>query len=134
MTARASRMSFMVVLAVASACAAPQKKDLSKFVSANPRSIVVVPVVNKTIDVDAADYFLSTLPVPLAERGYYVFPVNMVKRLLEDDGLSDASVVHAAALLPNPPFAPVRLADAVDQPERPDARRARCGRRRVRLR
>ena len=45
---------------------------------------------------DAADFFLSTLPVPLAERGYYVFPVNLVKRLLEDDGLSDATLVHSA--------------------------------------
>jgi hypothetical protein len=32
----------------------------------------------------------------VAERGYYVFPVNLVKRLLEDDGLSDAGLVHAA--------------------------------------
>ena len=31
-----------------------------------------------------------------AERGYYVFPVNMVKRVLEDDGLSDADLVHNA--------------------------------------
>jgi hypothetical protein len=52
--------------------------------------------VNKSVDVDAADYFLSTLPVPLAERGYYVFPVNLVKRVLEDDGLADAAMVEAA--------------------------------------
>jgi hypothetical protein len=81
---------------VASGCATAQKKDLSKFVSYSPRSILVVPVVNKSVDVDAADYFLSTLTVPLAERGYYVFPVNLVKRMLEDDGLSDAALVHGA--------------------------------------
>ena len=63
---------------------------------ARPRSILVVPVVNDSMDVTAADYFLSTVPVPLAERGYYVFPVNLVKRLLEDDGLADASLVHGA--------------------------------------
>jgi hypothetical protein len=34
--------------------------------------------------------------MPVAERGYYVFPVNAVKRVLEDDGLSDAGMVHAA--------------------------------------
>ena len=85
-----------VLLAVlAAACAGPRApKDYSKLVSANPRSILVVPVVNKSVDVDAADYFLSTLSVPLAERGYYVFPVNAVKRMLEDDGLSDAALVH----------------------------------------
>ncbi|MFL5370559.1 MAG: DUF799 domain-containing protein [Myxococcales bacterium] len=84
----------LAILALAAACAHPPQKDYSKLVSANPRAILVVPVVNKSVDVDAADYFLSTLSVPLAERGYYVFPVNLVKRMLEDDGLSDAALVH----------------------------------------
>jgi hypothetical protein len=53
-------------------------------------------VVNKSVDLNAADYFLSTVPIPLAERGYYVFPVNLVKRVLEDDGLADAFLVHSA--------------------------------------
>jgi hypothetical protein len=85
-----------VVLALLSACATAPRKDYSKFVAAKPRAILIVPVVNKTVNVDAADYFLSTLPVPVAERGYYVFPVNLVKRLLEDDGLADAALVHSA--------------------------------------
>jgi hypothetical protein len=51
---------------------------------------------NRSVDVTAPDYFLSAVPVPLAERGYYVFPVNLVKRLLEDDGLADPGMVHAA--------------------------------------
>jgi hypothetical protein len=86
-----------VALALLAGCAtAPPKKDYAKLVAADPRSILVVPVVNKSVDVDAPEYFLSTLPVPVGERGYYVFPVNLVKRLLEDDGLSDASLVHSA--------------------------------------
>jgi hypothetical protein len=56
----------------------------------------VVPAINRSIEVSAPDYFLSTIVRPVAERGYYVFPVNIVKRLLEDDGLSDANLVHAA--------------------------------------
>jgi hypothetical protein len=76
--------------------AAPPKKDYTAFRAANPRSILVVPVVNNTNNVEAPGLFLSTLPVPIAERGYYVFPVNMVRRVLEDEGLSDANLVHAA--------------------------------------
>lgn len=79
-----------------------EKKDYSKLREANPRSILVVPAINKSIDVDAPDYFLSTAVRPIAERGYYVFPVHLVKRVMEDDGLSDADLVHAAD--------PVRLA------------------------
>ena len=73
-----------------------QKKDYTQFRQAAPRSILVVPVVNRSVDVDAPDYFLSTISKPIAERGYYVFPVNLTKRLLEDDGLSDADMVHRA--------------------------------------
>lgn len=77
-------------------CIHHQPKDLSKFEAAKPASILVVPVVNESVEVTAPDYFLSTVSVPLAERGYYVFPVNLVKRMLEDDGLSDANLVHNA--------------------------------------
>jgi hypothetical protein len=77
------------------ACATSQK-DHSALMAAQVRSILVVPVMNRSVDVTAPDYFLSTVPVPIAERGYYVFPVNLVKRLLEDDGLADPGLVHAA--------------------------------------
>ncbi|TFH29288.1 MAG: hypothetical protein E4G97_07470 [Deltaproteobacteria bacterium] len=76
--------------------AAPPKKDYAAFHAANPRSILVVPVINNTNNVEAPGLFLSTMPIPVAERGYYVFPVNMVRRVLEDEGLSDANLVHTA--------------------------------------
>jgi hypothetical protein len=74
----------------------PQADRYAKLVAADPRSILIVPVVSKSVNIDAPAYFLSTIPIPVAERGYYVFPVNMVKRVLEDDGLADASLVHGA--------------------------------------
>jgi hypothetical protein len=80
-----------------SGCA--HRADLNKqekFLAASPRSILIVPVVNNSVDITAADYMLSTLTIPLAERGYYVFPINAVKRVLEDDGLADSSLVHSA--------------------------------------
>ncbi len=93
----ASIMAAAILAAVLSAgCATPPKKDYTAFRSENPRSILAVPVVNKSVEVTAPDLFLSTITVPLAERGYYVFPVDVVKHLLEDDGLSDADLVHAA--------------------------------------
>ena len=81
---------------LAAGCAHAPQKDYTKFVAAQPRSILVVPVVNRAIAVNASDFFLSTVPIPLAERGYYVFPVNLVKRLLEDEGLADPGLVHSA--------------------------------------
>lgn len=89
------------------------KAELSKqekFLSASPRSILIVPVVNESVDITAADYMLSTLTIPIAERGYYVFPINAVKRVLEDDGLADSSLVHSA---PTSKLANLFGADAV---------------------
>ncbi|WP_229422061.1 DUF799 domain-containing protein [Massilia aquatica] len=85
-------------LVLMSGCAtrAPVHKDYAKFREANPRSVLIVPVVSRSVDVDAPDYFLSTISRPIAERGYYVFPVNLVKRVMEDDGLADADLVHAS--------------------------------------
>ncbi len=88
--------SLSLCLLLIISCATVPKKDYSKFRYEDPQSILIVPVVNRSADVDAPDYFLSTATLPIAERGYYVFPVNLVKRLLEDDGLSDADLVHSA--------------------------------------
>jgi hypothetical protein len=71
-----------------------QKYDYAKFRSENPHSILIVPVINHSVDIDAPNYFLSSISQPIAERGYYVFPVNMVKEVMNDDGLSDADMVH----------------------------------------
>lgn len=98
MTSKKVLTSLVALFAAAAlcGCTTPVKKDYTAFRSADPRSILILPVVNNTVDVNAPDYFLSTLSVPVAERGYYVFPINMVKRILEDDGLADAALVHNA--------------------------------------
>lgn len=75
---------------------APTPKNYSTFYNESPRSILVVPALNNTVSVTAADFFVSTVSRPFAERGYYVYPSYMVKRVLEDQGLSDAGLVHSA--------------------------------------
>lgn len=72
----------------------PVKRDLTSFHAAAPRSILVVPSVNRTLDVDAPNYLLSTLPVPIAEKGYYVFPVNTTKMVLEQEGFYEGEQIH----------------------------------------
>jgi hypothetical protein len=91
----AYKIALLGIIALIGGCASkPARYDYSQFRTEGPRSILVVPVINKSIDVNAPDYFLATIATPLAERGYYVFPVNMVKSVLADDGLSDANLVH----------------------------------------
>lgn len=80
------RLIVVVACLLCVACATPVTKDMSAFKAASPRSILVVPVVNKSLDVDAASYVLTTMSVPIAEKGYYVFPVDTVKTVLEQEG------------------------------------------------
>lgn len=82
------------LLALTGCVTQPTKKDMSAFTAAAPRSILVVPVVNKSLDVDAPNYVLSTLPIPIAEKGYYVFPVNTTKVVLEQEGFYEGERIH----------------------------------------
>ncbi|MDP2822269.1 MAG: DUF799 family lipoprotein [Sulfuritalea sp.] len=106
-----TKMILALATVLLTGCVAqPVKLDMSAFKAAAPRSILVVPVINKSLDVDAPNYVLTTLPLPLAEKGYYVFPVNTTKYILEQEGMYDADRVHK-----EPPEALAKLfgADAV---------------------
>lgn len=105
------RLLIVCVLALAMAgCVAPQKRDLSQFRAHAPRSIVVAPVVNESTEISAPTVFMSTITTPLAERGYYVFPVYLTQMLLRDIGLPEAGLVHQ---LPPQRFFELFGADAV---------------------
>ena len=91
-------------------CASVGKHDLSAFYAHPPRSIIVVPVVNESPEVTAPVVFITTITVPLAERGYYVFPVYLTELLLRDLGLPEAGLVHQ---LPSERFFDLFGADAV---------------------
>lgn len=91
------RLGALLLALVLGACATgPSPYDYSAFRAASPRSILVVPALNNSVAVEAPDFLLPTIARPFAERGYYVFPLHMVKRVLEEDGLSDAGLVHNA--------------------------------------
>lgn len=87
-------LTAVAVAAVLAGCATRSPQDLTAFKRAAPRSILVVPVVNKSLEVDAPNYLLATLPVPMAEKGYYVFPVNMTKVVLEQEGFYEGEQIQ----------------------------------------
>lgn len=86
-----------IAFAFVGGCATqPDQFDYTAFREEAPRSILVLPALNNTLNVNAPDFFLSTLSVPLSQRGYYAFPAHMVKRTLEENGLSDTGLVYQA--------------------------------------
>jgi hypothetical protein len=100
-------LALLACLLVAGCVAQPVKKDMSAFQAVAPRSILIVPTVNKSLDVDAPNYVLATLPVPLAEKGYYVFPVNTTRYVLEQEGFYEGEQIHSQS-----PAVLARLFDA----------------------
>lgn len=98
------------LIAFLSGCAVKQQQNLSAFYAHRPRSIVVVPVENESTEVTASSVFISTISAPLAERGYYVFPVYLTDMILRDFGLTEAGHIHQ---LPPERFFELFGADAV---------------------
>lgn len=104
--------TFVVILlaGLMQGCIAPQHANLDAFYAHQPRSIVVVPVVNESPEVTANSVFITSITQPLAERGYYVFPVYLTDMILRDFGLVEAGHIHQ---LPAERFYELFGADAV---------------------
>ncbi len=54
-----------------------------------PRSVIVLPARNDTTAVEAGRLFISTISKPLVERGYYVYPPEIVAEILRREGIYD---------------------------------------------
>lgn len=78
-------LPFTVLLA--SGCATTAPYDYTAFERNKPRSIVVIPPKNNSLEVNAPYVYLSTLTRPLSEKGYYVFPVSVIDHFLKENGL-----------------------------------------------
>lgn len=84
--------------------------DYTKLKDENPLSILVLPPLNNSLAVDAGASFLSQVTYPLAESGYYVFPVAMVNDLFKHNGMTEAAEIHA---VPTEKLREIFAADAV---------------------
>lgn len=63
-----------------------------------PRSILVLPPLNESTDIKGTYSYLSTVTYPIAEMGYYVYPVVVVDQMLKENGLPTPGEMHAAPL------------------------------------
>jgi hypothetical protein len=68
-------------------CVTTVPYDYSNFRAHPPRSILVLPPINESTDVNGPYTYLSTVTQPLAELGYYVFPVSVMDQYLRENGM-----------------------------------------------
>jgi hypothetical protein len=91
MTTFFHKLIMACMLLTLAACAtgpAETPQDLSDFKASKPRSILILPPQNDSMDTTAPGIVISTLTYPLAEAGYYVFPVALVDATLKQNGIS----------------------------------------------
>ena len=88
----------LVVLVAFTGCTTPEAYDYTNFRAHPPRSVLVLPPLNESTDVRGTYSCLSTVTRPLAEMGYYVFPVVVVDEFMKENGLPTAGEMHQAPL------------------------------------
>ncbi len=81
-----------------SGCVPPQPYDYSNYRNHMPRSLFVMPPTNDSVEVDAPYIYLSTITRPLAEAGYYVFPVAVIENFMKENGLQTPNEMNAVPL------------------------------------
>lgn len=78
----------LFIVIFAQGCAtAPKPHDYSAYLANMPASILVLPPRNESTEVMAPYIYLSTITRPLAERGYYIFPVAVIDMLMKENGV-----------------------------------------------
>ncbi|GGO65859.1 DUF799 domain-containing protein [Bowmanella pacifica] len=82
--------------AMLAGCASPSNSlDYAAFENAAPTSILVLPPINNSPEVMAPYGLLAQIAAPIAESGYYVFPVALVYNTFKENGLTVANDIHA---------------------------------------
>lgn len=89
-------MGAVAGIALLSGCVAP--RDYTALREHMPRSVLVLPPLNESLDVRATYGVLSTVTRPLAEMGYYVYPVAVIDLFLKENGLPTAGEMHQIPL------------------------------------
>jgi hypothetical protein len=65
-----------------------------EFYENQPTSVLVLPARNTTTAADAANLFRYSITRPLAERGFYVFPVHLVDAFFKSENMVDDQLIR----------------------------------------
>ncbi len=93
-----SGLSLAALALVLSGCANQAAYfDYAPLRAAHPASILVLPPVNRSPDVNATYAMLAQMTYPLAEAGYYVVPVALMDHAFKENGVQNAAETQALA-------------------------------------
>jgi hypothetical protein len=93
-----SLLSVTILVLLITGCQTAPPYDYSALIASKPKSILIIPPNNSSIDVNAPYIFLSTITKPIAEKGYYVFPVAVIDHFLKENGLPTPAEMNTIPL------------------------------------
>lgn len=64
----------------------PKSKLYSEVYEQKPKTVLVLPPINKTTAAEAKSYYSTTIAPALTKRGYYVFPYEIVAQMMKAEG------------------------------------------------
>ncbi|WP_137170192.1 GNA1162 family protein [Marinomonas sp. FW-1] len=79
-------------------CSTPPPYNYEALLASEPRSILVIPPKNNSVEVNAPYIYLSTISRPLGEKGYYVFPVAVIDTFMKENGLPTPEEMNSVPL------------------------------------
>lgn len=85
----------LVALFTMTGCATPKSYDYTAFRESKPKSILVLPPVNHSSEIKGSSGMFAQVTMPLAESGYYVFPVAVVSETFRHNGLSQPEEIQS---------------------------------------
>ncbi|MES2740730.1 MAG: DUF799 domain-containing protein [Pseudomonadota bacterium] len=94
---RLAWLSAMLPILGLAGCASTGSYDYSALRASRPHSIVVLPPLNNSPEVEATYSMYAQMTHPLAEAGYYVLPVALVDETFKQNGLTTAADIHAVS-------------------------------------
>ncbi|WP_461210336.1 GNA1162 family protein [Desulfocurvus sp. DL9XJH121] len=60
----------------------------------DPTSILILPPMNESTAADAKQYYSTTIQEPLAQNGYYTFPMPVTDEILRREGVYDTELLY----------------------------------------
>lgn len=92
----------LVAAAVISGCASSttitKGEAFPKMYEEQPKSLLILPPMNDSADAEAKAYYMTTIEQPMAQMGYYVFPVEMVSDIMKQQGVYDTELLYSTPL------------------------------------
>lgn len=82
-------LGLLMMLFTGCAVSPKQNRDLAAYREHIPKSILVLPPINESPDTRATYGYWSTVTLPVAEAGYYVFPISVVDTMFKENGVTN---------------------------------------------